>query len=888
MEAASAEFAANMTDCESTNGKSQGEAPGSTSVPLLLDSAHRSVSCQPVTVGIPFPQGALRDLGSLQLLDPGARAASVQAQKLATWPDGSVKWLLVDFIAGPLAKGRDSWILCCGTPPLLGVTAPALHIVDTDEKITIDTGAAQFHLSRTRVSPFIRVVSNGNDIIDRNRTNVLFVDDKEHSIEPRVDKVSMEVRGPVRATVCYEGVFPSRSPVRFVARYCFFAGTGLVRMRLMIHNPNRARHRGGLWDLGDPNSILFKDLSVEFGFSGVGEPQTAWTNEVGQSTQFEPSSLEIYQDSSGGDNWQSKNHVNRDGRVPCSFRGYRVHTSGREEFGLRASPTVALHGDKSCLAAAIPEFWQQFPKAIQVHGRQLRLQLFPGQFGDYYELQGGEQKTHTIWLDFHAKGSIAGATLDWVHQPVRVHAPAQWYATCGAFPFFEPAEEELEERLETILSGAIQGERSLFARREWIDEYGWRNYGEIYADHENTYFKGSPPVISHYNNQYDVVYGALLQYFRTGDARWFDLLDPLARHVIDIDIYHTDQDRAVYNGGLFWHTDHYRDAATCTHRSYSRANCASTGGGYGGGPGNEHNYTTGLLHYYYVTGDPAAREAVLSLADWVVNMDDGSKTFFRLIDDGPAGWASFTDRFTYHGPGRGAGNSINALLDGWLLSSQRSYLEYAEALLRRCVHPEDNVATRDLLNVEERWSYTLFFLVVVRYLALKEEAPELDAMYAYARASLLRYATWMVDHEQPYFDQAEKLEFPTETWAAQELRKANVLRLAARYAQEPLRARLLERGAEFAERAWSDLLRFPSQDSARAIAILLSAGMQDEYLRHKPLRGVPLLSQAYGFSRPENFVPQKLRVMTQLKSVRGLTRALACLTGLGKSKNGIQ
>ena len=36
---------------------------------------------------------------------------------------------------------------------------------------------------------------------------------------------------------------------------------------------------------------------------------------------------------------------------------------------------------------------------------------------------------------------------------------------------------------------------------------------------------------------------------------------------------------------------------------------------YGGGPGNTHNYTTGLLHYYYCTGDPAAREAVVSLAD---------------------------------------------------------------------------------------------------------------------------------------------------------------------------------------------------------------------------------------------------------------------------------
>ena len=51
----------------------------------------------------------------------------------------------------------------------------------------------------------------------------------------------------------------------------------------------------------------------------------------------------------------------------------------------------------------------------------------------------------------------------------------------------------------------------------------------------------------------------------------------------------------------------------------------------------------------------------------------------------------------------------------------------------------------------------------------------------------------MVEHERPYLDHPEQLEYPTETWAAQELRKANVLRWAARYADEPLR-RAVRRG----------------------------------------------------------------------------------------------
>jgi hypothetical protein len=118
---------------------------------------------------------------------------------------------------------------------------------------------------------------------------------------------------------------------------------------------------------------------------------------------------------------------------------------------------------------------------------------------------------------------------------------------------------------------------------------------------------------------------------------------------MDIDIYHTRKDKADYNGGLFWHTDHYKDAATCTHRTYSAANCRPGDRSYGGGPGSPHNYATGLLHYYFLTGNPQARDAVIGLADWVINMDDGRKTILGLLDDGPTGTASFTGDRHYQG-----------------------------------------------------------------------------------------------------------------------------------------------------------------------------------------------------------------------------------------------
>ena len=111
-----------------------------------------------------------------------------------------------------------------------------------------------------------------------------------------------------------------------------------MRFDLTVHNPRRASHPGGLWDLGDAGSVFFRDLSLGLRLRGAA-PRVRWTAESGTlADQTGAATLELYQDSSGGENWQSKNHVNRKGEVPLAFRGYRLRRDGVEETGLRASP----------------------------------------------------------------------------------------------------------------------------------------------------------------------------------------------------------------------------------------------------------------------------------------------------------------------------------------------------------------------------------------------------------------------------------------------------------------------------------------------------------------------------------------------------------------------
>jgi hypothetical protein len=131
----------------------------------------------------------------------------------------------------------------------------------------------------------------------------------------------------------------------------------------------------------------------------------------------------------------------------------------------------------------------------------------------------------------------------------------------------------------------------------------------------------------------------------------------------------------------------------------------------------------------------------------------------------------------------------------------------------------------------------------------------------------------MREHEAPYFDQREKLEFPTETWAAQELRKANVLRLAAAYVEEPERSRMHERGQQLAERAWADLQRFATRASLRSLAICMREGLDDARLQF-PVQGKTRPRREWALGEPCAFVPQKARVRQQLRSARGLCKAI--------------
>lgn len=820
--------------------------------PIIIENSSEIERVQePVTVGIPIPKGVLTEACRLSLVEPIEKTIPLQATSLSTWSDNSIKWLLLDFQID-IKERQVKELLLQQTEEQSFFPEYGLTIQESETELVVDTGSVSFYIPTDIFRPFSQVIVDGQNFLATKKSATVLTGTDNDEYLPVISTWEWETRGLLRSTLKIAGEFVNgkqEEQLRFIARIFFFAGHPSCRIDFTLWNYGAATHPGGLWDLGDTGSFYFKDFSLHF-VSDSGNDAKIYLKEDAEVNEecIKTAHLQIYQDSSGGNNWQSSNHVNCENKVNTTFRGYKVFSNQEEiKKGLRAEPTLIIDNGEQRIGAAIRCFWQNFPKALEAVNQAITIRFFPGQFKDVFELQGGERKTHTCLLTFQ-KSTEQKDISGWMHCPLEIRSTPQWYADSCAVPYLTPENRDADEQLLALIGSAIEGKNTFFDRREIIDEYGWRNFGDWYADHEAVGYKGSSPLISHYNNQYDGIYGVLCQYLKSGNIDWFTLGDQLCHHVRDIDIYHTDLDKPEYNKGLFWHTEHYLDAQTASHRCFSKRHAAYRDlSCYGGGPAMSHNYAWGLLYHYFLTGEEASREAVLDLLQFVqhqvisnttlthlgIEVLRKSRTAVKNLIKGRA-IVDFDKVYSLNGPGRGAGNSLSTLLTAYELSGESNFLHVAENIISICIHPCDNLKKMDMLDVENRWMYTVFLQALGKYLDLTEEDNNAN-LWDYARDSLLLYGRWMVENEYLYLEEPEKLEYPNETWAAQEIRKSNVLLLAAKYCNDSkMQDTFIEKAYFFWQGCLNQLQAHDTHKLTRPITILLQNSLIPTFFLNAP------------------------------------------------------
>ena len=160
----------------------------------------------------------------------------------------------------------------------------------------------------------------------------------------------------------------------------------------------------------------------------------------------------------------------------------------------------------------------------------------------------------------------------------------------------------------------------------------------------------------------------------------------------------------------------------------------------------------------------------------------------------------------------------------------------------------------------------MFLQSLGKYLDYKVELGELDERYAYARETLLALRPLDGRHEYPYLEKPEILEYPTETWPAQDMRKSEVFKYAAKYAEGRERDLFLERAETFFTYVVSTLREMPTRTLARPVVLLLSYGWMHAYFRQHPDVSAPAPVNPFRqWPPPSRFVPQKARAMRRAK-----------------------
>ena len=776
----------------------------------------------PFAVGVPLSKGQFWVDESLTLVaDTQLSSSSVAIQPQQLWPDGSIKWCFINGIEQLAAKQRIEYrlekvseVAVDTIESCVEQSSGCLIINCANGPVSISTHAFLNISSPSIAKSTLECLFESSELVleasDVNTHFSIVKNDHENVF------VNIVQNGTIRCE--------NEKCINIEAEIQIVLASGDIQVRCTFTNPLPATHPNGKWDLGDINSALIQ--------------QIAWTIEpvnkqFHTSVQIEPSQpwqqisadWILHQASSGKDNWQCPIHVNSNNIVDLAFKGYKLKSESLQCEGFKAQPCVQLNQDNNSLFLSLTDFWQNFPAQIQRKHQKLALALLGALESAPIELQPGEQKSRE-WRVTHNEPN-ADAIVTTLNPEFIASSQAVFMAKTASF----------SNELNNLIEHGLEGESNFFSKRDSIDMYGWRHFGEIYADHENALAPDEDNFVSHYNNQYDPILGFLLQWIKTQDSRWFTLADNLAKHVVDIDVYHTSEDKPDYSGGLFWHTDHYVQAHTATHRTYSNLQPSNVYDDHagGGGPGGQHCYTQGLTLHYLLTRYAPSKEAVLKLSDWIETLYDGDGTLLSLaLSVKNRARADLKNCITGEYPfDRGTANFIHALLDRYELTGKSEALHKVEHVILSTFSSNDDLAARNLQNVEQTWFYTVFCQAVCRYLYVMQSAagatPSKETL-AIINA-LLHYANWMIENEYLYLDKPDILEFPNQTWTAQDNRKLCILNFVLPFLSHTQRQKATSKISDLKQGVIERLSGHSESTTTRILCLLMQNTHFDEYVK---------------------------------------------------------
>jgi hypothetical protein len=523
---------------------------------------------QPVTSGVPLAEGQLWNPALARLLRDG-QEVPLQASVLSRWPDGSIRWLLLDFQADLVAGETAEYVLEYGSTV---AASPYAGIVVEEDHDTVTVATGRLEVTFGKQSQLIRGLKVDGVPWEGLQSPKLVLQGSGGlviSTSSAPYQLMVEEVGPERVVVLVKGELHEMEGgetlnFAYDMRFHFYRNATRVRIDPTI------THLMGWEPRIAVSHAKITDVSLSFpgwlrGSQAIFDIATARE----QISSGQAASVALLQ---------------------TTERNYEIISDGRQIAAGDRAPGWAQfrQGDRS-LTAGVRHFWEHFPKGIVLNeDGDLRVQLWAAS-ADPLIMGGGEAKRHEIYLDLSDQGAAAVAGL--LH-PLRAVASPSWYSSTHGFgrpflliedghlPLYNPSIAMYETFVE-------QGYVRLAQNRDRLGEYGWRNFGDWSTTWDPDGWG---------NGEYDLAYVYFQQFARSGDLRYFDLAESAARHWMDVDLVW-----AAYND-VWVGCGHSHSAS---HRSYA---------------GEHHTWNQGLLDYYHLTGDRRSLEAALAVGDFFAHL----------------------------------------------------------------------------------------------------------------------------------------------------------------------------------------------------------------------------------------------------------------------------
>ena len=360
----------------------------------------------PVRCGLPVPRGELASPANAAVLDAAGKKVPSQSRALATWPDGSVKWLYLDFLHDFGASGEGRYSVAYGNAVRPAAARGAVRLNRTPDGIEVDTGAIRFLIARNRFGMVENVRLASGNVVQREPVAVEVTEAdgrKWRASDLPVETLEIEQAGPLHAVILAETPFPPSgkpaSGFAHRARIRAYAGSPLVQVDYFVANTDGRK-------LAEPGTTGSKLAVRSIGLKLIpSAPVARAMHSMGAGAgdgflvQKTPDELLI---GSGG--------VSRE-------------AAGRAAGWLSA----ALRG-AGAIHIGVEAFREQYPKAFRWKTDGIEVALWAEE-GGAYEWNEGVGKTHR--LSFHYGAAAPAEAELMANGPVLALAAPEWYAQIG-------------------------------------------------------------------------------------------------------------------------------------------------------------------------------------------------------------------------------------------------------------------------------------------------------------------------------------------------------------------------------------------------------------------------------------------------------------------------